>query len=156
MQSIRTAIALIVQEKVVYALGKIKNKKAIKPLIEKIDNSHSQLQALIKIALTKFNHQPTIAILPEQLSDPDRNLRILAVEALSHTCKDEIDPTLLSRDCDADKPFLDPQEAIDRDRITFASEELEIPIEEVKIRYRSLAQKFNLTLTFDDPTDSEY
>ena len=77
--------------------------------------------------------------------DPQSGVRQAALQGLSRTV-DKIDRNLLSRDLDGIHPFLDPQEEFDESKVRMIFEELELPAEEVRSRYETLAQRFPLKL----------
>ncbi|MBP5973974.1 HEAT repeat domain-containing protein [Brasilonema sp. CT11] len=141
---------------VAIALGKIKDQRAVEPLIAKLDDSDKDVLYAVEVryaleeALVELEHTETITVLFERLSSDEHKTRVMALEALSPTCKDEVDRKLLSRNLDAFNPFLDPQEEIDEERVRDAAEALEISVEEVRSRYQALAQQFPLKLNFAD------
>lgn len=51
-------------------------------------------------------------------------------------------------DVDALNLFLDPQEEIDEERVNYAAAQLKISVEDVRMRYQTLAQQFGLRLNF--------
>jgi HEAT repeat protein len=139
-----------VRRAVAWALGKIKDTRAVQPLIAKLDDSDKDVRQAVEAALAQLGHTQTITVLFERLSADDRETRVMALKALSRTCKDEVDRKLLSRDLDAVNPFVDPQEEIDEERVRYAAENLEISVEEVRSRYQALAEQFQLKLNFAD------
>jgi HEAT repeat protein len=99
-------------------------------------------------ALGQIGDTRAVGVLIGRLSADNPNIRAEALEALSLTCKDQTDRKLLSRDLDAMAPFLDLQQEIDVMRVRQASEELEVPAQEVYCRYEALAQQFPLKLAW--------
>jgi HEAT repeat protein len=135
---------------VAWALGEIKDTQAVQPLIVKLDDLDKNVRRAVAWALGGIKDTRAVEPLIAKLDNLDKNVRLIALRALSRTCKDEVDRKLLSRDLDANEPFLDPQEEIDEERVRYAAEELEISVEEVRSRYQSLAQQFQLKLNFAD------
>ncbi|MEH2178616.1 hypothetical protein [Nostoc sp.] len=90
------------------------------------------------------------------MSSENQNTRVITLRALSWICEDQIDRKLLSMyvgalnlfDVDALNLFLDPQEEIDEERVNYAAAQLKISVEDVRMRYQTLAQQFGLRLNF--------
>jgi HEAT repeat protein len=123
-------------------------------LVGKLDDPDKYVRYAVERALAQLGHTQTLNILFERLSADDQETRVMALGALSRTCKDEVDRKLLSRDVDAVNLFLDPQEEIDEERVRYAAEELEISVEEVRSRYQALAEQFPLKLNFADDSEN--
>jgi hypothetical protein len=62
---------------------------------------------------------------------------------------DETDTKLLSRDVDGMGPWLDPRDPIDEARIEKAAARLKVPAEEIRRRYKVLANEFGLRIVSD-------
>ncbi|MEH2023460.1 HEAT repeat domain-containing protein [Nostoc sp.] len=137
-----------VQRAVAGALGEIKDARAVEPLIAKLNDSHSDVRRTVEEALVQLGDAKTIQKLLNRLSSENQNTRVITLKALSWICQDKIDRKLLSRDVDALDPFLDPEKEIDEERVNYAAAELEISVEDVRIRYQTLAQQFGLRLNF--------
>ncbi|MBD2506861.1 HEAT repeat domain-containing protein [Nostoc muscorum FACHB-395] len=136
------------QRAVAGALGEIKDARALEPLIAKLNDADSDVQEAVEAALVKLGDTKTIQKLLNRLSSENQNTRVITLRALSWICQDKIDRKLLSRDVDALNPFLDPGEEIDEERVNYAAAQLEISVEEVRMRYQTLAQQFGLRLNF--------
>ena len=106
------------------------------------------MQQIIEAALVKLGDAKTIQNLLNRLSSENKNIRVITLKALSWICQDQIDRKLLSRDVDALNPFLDPQEEIGEERVNYAAAQLKISVEDVRMRYQTLAQQFGLKLNF--------
>jgi hypothetical protein len=65
-------------------------------------------------------------------------------------CEDPTDKKLLSRDLDGIYPFLDPQKPITEAWLRAVARQLELPEDDIRQRYRALAQQFGLTLAWED------
>ncbi|MBC1222493.1 HEAT repeat domain-containing protein [Nostoc sp. UCD121] len=137
-----------VQQAVAGALGKINDPRVLEPLIAKLNNADSEVQQAVEAALVQLGDTQTIQKLLNRLSSENQNTRVITLRALSWICQDKIDRELLSRDVDAFNPFLDPQEEINEERVNYAAAQLDISIEEVRMRYQKLAQQFGLRLNF--------
>ncbi|MEH2078537.1 MAG: HEAT repeat domain-containing protein, partial [Nostoc sp.] len=128
------------------ALGEIKDARAVEPLITKLNDADSNVQRAVEAALVKLGDAKTIQKLLNRLSSKNQNTRVITLRALSWICQDQIDRQLLSRDIDALNPFLDPEQEIDEERVNHAAAQLEISVEDVRMRYQTLAQQFGLRL----------
>ncbi|ARV60955.1 hypothetical protein BZZ01_22125 [Nostocales cyanobacterium HT-58-2] len=135
---------------VAQALGVIKDKRAVQPLIAKLDDPNEGVRQVVAQALVEIKDKQALNILFKRLSANDQQTRIIALKALSRTCKDEVDRKLLSRGLDAVNPFLDPQKEIHEERVRYAADKLKISVEEVRSRYQALAEQFPLKLNFAD------
>jgi HEAT repeat protein len=140
----------------VEALSQIKSPQVVKPLIAKLDDVDKDVRQVVVEALGQIKSPQVVKPLIAKLDDVDKDVRQVVVEALSWICQDQINRKLLSRDVDALEPFLDPAEEIDQERVNYAAAQLEISVEEVRMRYQTLAQQFGLRLNFTTDAYSIY
>jgi hypothetical protein len=131
-------------------LGNIKYCRAVELLITKLDDK--EVGSSAAWALGKLKDSRAVEPLVAKLYDEDSNVRNEALKALANICCDEIDQKLLSRDIDAEYPWLDPKKTITEERVADAASELELTQEEVRQRYEDLARAFHLTLAWTSTT----
>jgi hypothetical protein len=70
-----------------------------------------------------------------------RDPRRAALEGLSHTCDDETDRKLLTRNANGWRPFLDCDLPVGRPQIRRAARVLKLPEQEIQRRYEHLAER---------------
>lgn len=85
--------------------------------------------------------------LKQRLGDANPEVRIACMGALAENL-DEIDRELVGGDLYAVGPRFDPAERVEEERIEKAAQQLNLPPEEVRDRYESLADRFGLTLSW--------
>lgn len=90
-----------------------------------------------------------IASLFACMKHDNRNVRCDALGGLAQGLE-ETDRCLLTRDLDGMQPFLDPRSSITEARAQRAASKLDLPLEEVKTRYETLAARFGLHLSWCD------
>jgi hypothetical protein len=121
-------------------------RKETEYIISFVSNTSSDIEAVYLsidiLGIAKSNH--AVEAIIARLYDESEDVRKAAYRALAKIQEDETGQKLLSRDIDADDPWLDPQDPIDEDRVKKAAKELKIPEEEVRQRYEKLAEKYKL------------
>ncbi len=129
------------------------NKWTAKPnetgkLIAFVSNPVSDIEA-IRFAINILgNTKDPRAVEPliKRLADENAEVRKSALAALARICEEETDRKLLTRHLDGRWPWLDPQEAVNEERVKYAARELELSEAEVRRRYERLAKKYYLKL----------
>ncbi len=119
-------------------------------LISFISNTSSDSEAVrwsIDI-LGKTKSNQAVEVIIARLDDEREMVRKTALGALAKIQEDETDRKLLSRVIDGIGPWLDPQEPIGDDRVKKAAAKLEMPEEEVRLRYEKLAEKYKLRISW--------
>jgi HEAT repeat protein len=127
------------------ALGMLGDVRVVEPLLKQLDDTEEQICISAAIALSNLNNTRSFAALHELLKNASPRKRQAAVDGLARK-RDKTDRQLLSRDIDASKPWLDPQEPITAARVAKAARELKLSEEEVRLRYQALAADFLLQL----------
>ena len=137
-----------VRRQAAIGLGKIGDPRALDALLARLRDREEDhgVRRQAAIGLGKIGGARAVAGLRAFLDHPDEGTRRAVLEGLAYTCKDEMERQLLSRDSDGFGPWLDPQAPIDEARIAEAAEELRKPPEEIRRRYRALAERFGLRL----------
>ena len=128
------------------ALGQIGDARAVEPLIALLTAEDDSLGwRFISEPLGRIGGPRAIDTLISFLSSAEAVERRAAVGGLAQTM-DEADQCLMSRDIDAERPWLDPRDPITEARAGDAASALGISVEDVKARYEALAPRFRLTL----------
>lgn len=132
----------------VKALGAIGDLRATDALLARLQDVQEaqEVRNAAAVALGQIGGTRGIAGLSACFQDTDKDMRCSAVEGLSHSCAEQIDRCLLSRDLDGVGPWLDPLSPITSDRIEEAADRLEKSPEEIQQRYAALAERFGLKL----------
>jgi hypothetical protein len=139
-----------VRRAVVEAVGRLYGGKAAAALRGRLEDPVTDIRASAAAALAHFEDAPGAAVLAQLLRHGRTEVRMLAVEAYADR-QEEVARRLLSRDCDATAPWLDPQNPITETRVTKASRRLGISAEEVRTRYEALANDLGLKLSWKEP-----
>nr|VFJ44260.1 MAG: PBS lyase HEAT-like repeat-containing protein [Candidatus Kentron sp. FW] len=129
-------------------LGKIGDPRALDALLTRLQDREENdwVREKAAIGLGKIGGARAVAGLRAFLDHPDEGTRRAALGGLAHTREDGMDRRLLSEDLYGFGPWLDPQAPIDEARIAEAAEKLREPAEEIRRRYRALAERFGLRL----------
>lgn len=120
---------------------------AIDPLIARINHEIPSVRYAVVLALGKIGSDRAIAPLIGRLDDTDIIIRREAVGALSRDL-DEVDKKLLSQHLNGESPYLDPHKKISAKFVTRTAKKLNIKVEEVRVRYEALAERFHLQLAW--------
>ena len=164
----------------VEALGQIGDNTAVAPLIAKLDDPDASIRLVVVEVLRRFGDQAAITALLDRLAlnDDDqatiasalhvlreprgtealRNclcadidlVRTEALGAYAHH-RDSFDRSLLSRDLDQWRPWLDPIEVITEERVRDVAERLDLAPAEIRSRYEAMAQDIGLKLAWQAP-----
>ncbi len=122
--------------------------QVIEPCIALLKNEYRWCRkaAVEALGITKIRRATDAVILT--FDDDENEVRCAALGILALHHEDEINCRLLSRFCSGSSPWLDPQKEIKQSYIDRAIKKLEISKEEVISRLRTLAGKYDLTLSF--------
>ena len=130
------------------ALGLIKNPQAVEPLIATLRDPDSSMREAAAKALGQIGDVRAIEALNSLLNDDEASVRRAVLQGMASQLEDRIDQRLLSRDCDAVSPWLDPREPIGEKRLAMAAKHLQISVEEARRRYEALTERFQLRLVW--------
>ena len=136
-----------VRRVVAQALGAIKSETAVEPLIARLEDKDADVRKAVAQALGAIKSETAVEPLIARLEDEDADVRQDALSGLAQGLE-EIDCKLLSRDLDGIGPFLDPRKPINDAFAKRAASELELPVEDVQVRYEKLAARFGLRLAW--------
>jgi len=129
-------------------LGNTKDPRAVEALIKKMEDKDDSVRRNASESLGKIGDPRAVEPLIARLEDENREVRKDALGALAWICEDETDRILLSRNFNDKRPWLDPQNPIDENRVAEAAKKFEMPEEEIRRRYEKLAEKYKLKLTW--------
>lgn len=137
------------------ALGKSGDSRALDPLTRAMEDPEPSVVMAVARALGKFRDGKSRQALGKALKLSSQLARSEALAALVRTERDKIDQKILSLDLDAQHPWMDPLEPIRLPRIQVAASELELPPDEVRQRYESLADEYGLILEWRSAPSEE-
>lgn len=133
---------------IINSFSKIHNENIVEPLVSLLSTTDKEIQEKIIELFGEIKYSSTVPHLVKLLSATDENIRRISLEALAEFL-DDINKQLLSVDLDGMTPFLDPKEIISNSFALQAAEELEVSIEDVRSKYKVLAERFNLKLEWN-------
>jgi HEAT repeat protein len=141
-------VMLGVREAAVGALGRLKNERAVEPLLALLRSGGRSLHKVAARALGRIGDSHGLTELRHLLESTVRETRLAALDGLSQTCEDEINRKLVSRDVDGLRPFLDCNQPIGDLQVRRAVRKIKLSEEEVRRRYEDLAERFPLKLAW--------
>lgn len=99
-------------------------------------------------AIGKIGGSLAAATLRAALESEEASTRRAALGGLAQMEKDHTDKTLLSKDLDAFRPYIDCAEPIDDNRVEVAAHKAGLSVDEIKARYEALAQRLPLKIAW--------
>jgi HEAT repeat protein len=140
----------IVRRAVIGALAQLGDKQAVGPLLAKLKEEKTESvknRLAVGIALHALGEAIGTESLRQCLASDDVDLRRSTVHVYARQ-RDLVDQRLLSRDIDANAPWLDPREQITESHVSKASGRLGVKPEKVRSRYEALAVDLMLKLSW--------
>jgi len=132
---------------VTWIIAKEQYQPAGKPLVFWLENRFADLRSAVAEALGSIKSETAVEPLIARLEDEDAEVRRDALGGLAQGLE-KIDRKLLSCDLDGIDPFLDPREPINDTFAKRAASEFELTVEDVQVRYETLAARFGLGLAW--------
>lgn len=129
------------------ALGAIESETAVEPLIKHLEDKDPDVRNAVARALGVIKSEKGVEPLIKRLKDKDPDVRQYALSGLAQGLE-EIDRKLLSHDLDGIDPFLDTCEPINDTIAKMAASKFELTVEDIKVRYETLAARFGLRLAW--------
>jgi len=129
-------------------LGRIGNLRAVEPLVHALSDMH--IRPVVITTLGQLGDRRVVEAILPYLSSESIHEREATVGALAHLLLDEMGRRLLSHHLSGTSPFLDPREPITNERVAEVQAELDLSMDEVRTRYRTLAPQFGLTIAFSE------
>ncbi len=118
------------------------------PLLARLNHKDVRTATAAAATLHSLGESQGTAALGRFLASEDVDIRHNAVCGYARQ-KEILNQKLLSRDLDANTPWLDPKEPITEVQVAKAARELEIPPEQVRSRFKAMAGELNLKLGWE-------
>jgi len=128
-------------------LAKIDDVRAVEAMLTSLTDKTPTMRRIAIRGLVRFGDRNALGAVRPLLNDRNTKVRRNALAALVQTLE-ETDQQLLSQSVNGLAPWLDPREPIHEARVQQAAQKLELPAQEIRQRYETLAREFGIKLTW--------